>query len=997
MGMKMKGAALLIILFINCAPCCAQRPYFQQEVNYTIHVTLEDEQHFLHGDITMEYINHSPDELDSIFIHLWPNAYKNNKTALAQNLGRDKNFMLWYLPEASRGFIDSLNFKIAGERVRWSFYKEFEDIAVLELAKPLRPNEQILISTPFRVKIPSAAISRLGHVGESYQITQWFPKPAVYDRDGWHQMPYINQGEFYSEFGSFDVSITLPDNYTVGATGDLQTEGEIIRLNELASQNSTRASDDFPASSSNMKTLRYVQQNVHDFGWFADKRFIVRKGEVTLPESNRKVTTLAMFTPGNAEVWETHGIKAIHDALYYYSLWTGDYPYNNCTAVDGTISAGGGMEYPNVTVIGGTSNPFQLELVIIHEVGHNWFYGMLGTNERDNAWMDEGINSFFESRVLETLHPELHAGSGIFEGSISAFTGFDKFPYRYQEELMYLFNARGNKDQPMQFNSEDFTSTNYGTVVYKKSSLAFNYLLQYLGEDVFNQCMSDYFEQWKFKHPSPEDLEEVFETASGKDLNWFFDELIATDAKMNYKAIGVHEAKHESWGNGLLLNVMNKGEFVSPFSVSIIREDSTVSTQWFDGHPSFTAKKYLISNAQKGDVLKLNMAPGLPEYDRNNNTIRTKGLLRKTEKYSLRFITGIDDPDRSQLFFIPMMGWNYYNRWMIGASVHNQTIPLGNFRYSISPLYSFSTNSINGFAKIEVDDGIVGAGIKTQKFAEDRVTYDYYSQDLDDVTGQYALNYWIIHPYLRFNLFPSRLKKDLQGLIYVSAKLKYESRQVMRNNKWQFQPFDYEFTLVRINAEVNRNFLFSNLHISVLAETCLENEKAGVQSNITYDFIYETRTKAKLITRLYYGFSNGLYNTSGQKGQSDYGYDYLFLGRNETDGIWSQQFIRNQGALAAPSFQQISGSLLSFNLETDLPIKFPLAVYAGIAWTPNNISHKQFGHSLGITLPIARKIFQIYVPLLFSNQSGWMFPETILFELDLNMLNPFEILRKLDP
>ena len=234
----------------------------------------------------------------------------------------------------------------------------------------MKSGQSIKVATPFKVKIPSGDISRMGYVGESFQITQWYPKPAVFDQNGWHQMPYLTQGEFYSEYGTFDVSITLPTNYVVCATVDLQTESEIEFLNVMAEKSQAKldkadgdfnkgGSSSFPASDSTLKTIRYTQKDIHDFAWFADKRFEVLKGEVELPNSGRKVTSWAMFVPHHTELW-SNAIEYLNDATFYYSKWNGDYPYNHVTAVDGTISAGGGMEYPNITVIGNASNKEEL-------------------------------------------------------------------------------------------------------------------------------------------------------------------------------------------------------------------------------------------------------------------------------------------------------------------------------------------------------------------------------------------------------------------------------------------------------------------------------------------------------------------------------------------------------------------------------------------------------------------------------------------------------------
>jgi hypothetical protein len=341
----------------------------------------------------------------------------------------------YFAEDKDRGFIDSLDFKVNNVSLKWAYLKDTIDICKVQLSRPLLPGDTIQISTPFHVKIPSGKFSRLGHIGESYQITQWFPKPAVFDKDGWQYMPYIQQGEFYSEFGSFDVSITLPANYVLGATGDmidgpeeqLWLDQKVEKTKRVVEFNPYDMS--FPPSDTIFKTLRFTQTNIHDFAWFCDKRYHVLKSKVITPHTKKEVTTWVMFTNAEGELWK-ESLKYIDDAVYYYSLWCGDYPYKNCTAVDGTISAGGGMEYPNITVIGKSNNAFYLDLVIAHEVGHNWFYGMLGSNERDHPWLDEGINSFYESRYIEQAYPNNRLLGDYADSKIGKF--FDLHNYKYK-------------------------------------------------------------------------------------------------------------------------------------------------------------------------------------------------------------------------------------------------------------------------------------------------------------------------------------------------------------------------------------------------------------------------------------------------------------------------------------------------------------------------------------------------------------------------------------
>ena len=197
---------LLLLLSITMLSS-QEKEYFQQEVNYQIDVSLNDEDHTLSAYEKIEYKNNSPDELTFIWFHIWPNAYKDDSTAYAKQAGPRSSFAK--SDSLDRGFIDSLDFKVNGKQVKWTLHPEWIDVVKIELNEVLKPGQTINIETPFFVKIPKV-FSRLGHTGKHYEITQWYPKPAVYDKKGWHPMPYLNQGEFYSEFGTFDVKITLP-------------------------------------------------------------------------------------------------------------------------------------------------------------------------------------------------------------------------------------------------------------------------------------------------------------------------------------------------------------------------------------------------------------------------------------------------------------------------------------------------------------------------------------------------------------------------------------------------------------------------------------------------------------------------------------------------------------------------------------------------------------------------------------------------------------------
>jgi len=527
-------ASLLLVLLPGTSVHAHAQDYFQQRVDYIIDVRLDDRTNDLFATETFTYTNNAPRALDTLWMHLWPNAYKDRGTALCEQLDQGGRFALHFAKEKERGWIDSLDFRSGDSTLRWGFHPEHIDIAWVRLPQPLATGEQVTITTPFHVRVPSARFSRLGHLGDAFYITQWYPKPAVYDEwDCWHAMPYLAQGEFYSEFGSFDVRITLPANYVVGATGEQQSAAEAAFMDSLAALPPSfllsGGGSAFPPSSERMKMVRFTQDNVHDFAWFADKRFQVRKGSVTLPRSGRTVTTWTLCTPQNAATW-SDAITYVNESVRLYSEWVGDYPYSACTAIDGTSAEGGGMEYPMITIINDSSEPFELDVVIAHEVGHNWFYGILGSNERDHPWMDEGINSFYEQRYVETRYPgkRFMDLQGIPLGFLTRGKGIT---YRQQNELQYRFNARRNWDSPPDSPSAEFGELDYGTTVYSKTALAFDNLRTLLGEAAYDSCMHGYFDAWKFKHPRPEDLEHSFGMDEQPELATTFREAIRTAGK----------------------------------------------------------------------------------------------------------------------------------------------------------------------------------------------------------------------------------------------------------------------------------------------------------------------------------------------------------------------------------------------------------------------------------------------------------------------------------
>ncbi len=989
--MPMEYRNLFLVSFFSLfIGLLAAQDYWQQEVNYKISVRLDDRKHILRGFAEFEYINHSPDTLNELYIHLWPNAYKNGETALAKQMQENGNDVLKNISNEDNGFIDSIAFQINGKKVKYSIFQGHEDIAVLALLTPLLPDESIDVSTPFRVKVPSGSISRLGHIGQSYQITQWYPKPAVYDKNGWNPMPYLNQGEFYSEFGSFDVSITLPKNYVVGSTGDLQNASEIEFMNNLAKEtelnltslvaesNQINTITPFPPSADNYKTIRYTQDKVHDFAWFADKRYAVLKGSVELPGTRKLVDTWALFVPQNARHWQ-HAIEYLNDGTYYYSLWNGNYPYNHVTAVDGTISAGGGMEYPNVTVIGNSSSKEELEIVIVHEVGHNWFYGIMGSNERVHGWMDEGINTLNEVRYIQTKYPD---NTRLSDMVLNGRFHLNDLDYHDMGDLSYRFTHTAGADQPIETHSKDFSPANYGIIMYQKTGLVFYYLKDFLGDLEFDRIMHAYFNEWKFKHPQPEDLRILFENETGKDLSWFFDDLIQTTNHVDFKIRSV-KPKLKS---GSVVKVKNVGQVNGPIEINAFKNDDLIETIWIEPGNS---EGVLSSNITEFNRVVIDADKNIPELSRHNNTWRKKALFHKWEPLKIEFFSGDHEVNRTNLFWTPILAGNAYDGLMLGAAFHNLGVPLQRFQYLVAPQFGFKSKNFVGVGEA-LYVVLPKNNIKQLKIGASLKSFTH--------PGQFQSRFFGLTPYLKA-IFGDRSKRntsfsyaEIKGIwqgdfsqnlaLYQNnygARIKYLFQKEFKNTSFLISP---SVTYYEQSTENTGGVDIDKMLRAELSASFNVNYSLGdMRRSISFGAYIGKNIVSELST--FDSYHQNL-SMTGVEGGRDLFLEQYYFARG---GV--QQQMDGMGNFYSTSSVGTNLKwIASFNTYLALPIKpnvFEIFLNQGLFPSDTNI---EYVCNAGFALTFG-DVFGIYFPLVRSQNMGPLYEnytDEIRFTLQFNIV-----------
>lgn len=954
----LKKLLLFFLMLSFLEPVICQQNYFQQQVNYKIDVTLNDIDNTLNGFEIIEYTNHSPDTLHFIWFHLWPNAYKNDKTAFSEQLLQLGRTDFYFSDNEKRGYINRLDFKVDGVTAELEDHPQYIDVAKLILPAPLAPGQAIKITTPFHEKIPYN-FSRGGYVDHTYQITQWYPKPAVYDRKGWHAMPYLDQGEFYSEFGNYEVQITLPEDYVVAATGEAGKSDQVSGMSNQQSAMSDEQSGvsdqesaieksksaignhrksavtkkkfantkkpktfiknkkalpanpkpvaKIPLQNRGAKTLHFTQDNVHDFAWFADKNFIKLHDTLQLP-SGRIIHLYSFFTPKGKEVWR-NSLQFIKDAVRTRSEWLGEYPYDVVTAVEAKMGFGGGMEYPTITSISPMGSKKSLDKVIEHEVGHNWNYGILANNERQHPWMDEGMNTYFDNRYIKLKYPsgENLPGNNFINSRVP----------ESLNDLLYRTLVSLKKDQPIETPSADFSELNYDEIAYHKTGEWMKLLEEYVGQPLFDSVLHAYYERWKFKHPYPEDFKEVVEEISGKNVDSIF---------------------------------------------------------------SLLSKKGTMTAGQKKKI-----------------KVKAVAGFKETEKYNYIFIA-------------PSIGINYYDKVMLGGIIHNYTLPEPPLHFFIAPMYATGSARLTGIGKIGYNIMSYGLVRKTELSISGET---FSMNDFTDSTGtKNYLGFSKIVPSVRV-VFKNKsalstLTKSVQWKTFF---IRETALRFARDTVRQLDVISYP----RINRYVNQlKFSFDNTRVLYPYSASLQGEQAEDFVRVSFDgsFYFNYAKDGGLNVRLFAGkfiylgdktilkqFETERYhlNMTGANGYEDYTYSNYFYGRNEFQKFPSQQIMIRDGGfkvrtdLLASKIGKTDNWLAAANFNTDfpaklnplqvLPIKIPLKIFldAGTyaeAWKKDAPTGK-FIYDAGLQVSVLKDMVNIYFPLLYSKVYDNYFKSTI--------------------
>ncbi|MGM0947128.1 MAG: M1 family metallopeptidase [Bacteroidota bacterium] len=533
----------LLLCLVGSWQVMGQTGRFQQAVDYKMEVSMDVETNQYTGTQELLYTNNSPDTLTHVFYHLYYNAFQPGsmmdvRSRTIADPDRRVGDRISKLSPEEIGYLHIKNLKVNGKEAQ---SEEVGTILEVKLPEPILPNSQATLTLEFDGQVP-VQIRRSGRdsdEGVRYSMSQWYPKLANYDEQGWHANPYIGR-EFYGIWGDFDVKITIDKNYTIGGTGYLQNPNEIGHGYEDAGVK-------VPNPVGETLTWHFKAPMVHDFMWGADDKYQHDKVEM-----DNGITVHHFFIPGEktSENWEKLK-EYTPKAIAYMSEHFGQYPYKQFSVVQG---GDGGMEYAMSTLITGERSLPSLVGVMVHELAHSWYHGVLATNESLYPWMDEGFTSYASNLTMSAIMGRGN-GNNVHAGS-----------YRGYYSL-----AKSGVEEPMTTHSDHYhTNRAYGSAAYSKGAVFMEQLGYVIGAEVRDRGLLRYFNTWKFKHPNVNDLIRIMEKESGLELDWYKEYFVNSTKTIDY---GIKEVKADGPDTSITLERI--GLMPMPLDVVVTYKDGS--------------------------------------------------------------------------------------------------------------------------------------------------------------------------------------------------------------------------------------------------------------------------------------------------------------------------------------------------------------------------------------------------------------------------------------
>ncbi|MGK0313799.1 MAG: hypothetical protein ACI86M_000008 [Saprospiraceae bacterium] len=956
---------------------CAKAQYFQQDVVFEINASL-DSNHMIIATTDITYTNNSSNTLDTFFIHLWANAFSDKLSAFSDQAIRTGNLDFYFASNEELGGYRDLSIGVGSKKMDLYSWENNKDVVYFMLPKSLTPGESITLNTSYELKLPKK-FSRMGWKTYDDFLMYWYPTPAVYDQSGWHPMPYLSMGEFYTEVADFKINFETSEENIISSV---------------------------PFSDRSNGAYKFEGSDIIDFAIIKSKNKKVYKHNLNVQEGELELSVMTKYPKRDSSINEY-----VKQALAYFENTIGPFPYEALSIIDKGPTAISGMEYPGlITVSGPDDEVSNLRFYVVHELLHQYFYSALAFNQRDYAWLDEGLTTYYQQRYFKDILDYDHYS---MNNKILMNDGQPPF-------LQHL--ARGQACRhyhaPLSMDVNDIDPVNYGLNAYEIPARMYAHMADYVDINLFDKCMRQFYKDWKGKHPQPNDLRLILEKHTEKDLAWFFEDLVLKDWSYDYKVEKLEE------GN---LTVKHVSGSTPPYHVTLKSDEGNLITLWIEGH---TGTKIFenIREASYSDKEDENInwtsaiidEKGLSmDINRNNNY---KGIKRPIKLVPL---AKVDDGRYREIYFAPAFSYNTSDGGQLGIAFYNSTFPTKKLKWALSPAFGFTSGKPIGETWLSYDHYLKSKKIRKIQYKLNAKSYSFrFSEGLDE-----ALRYTRVSPHvsLHFHHAPKEHKYSklyLKPIFLNEEYFDFQGEDLLIKNRnsalfrlgyeyydfWELGPSDLNVYLEyqpytniigekhnysKINAAYNKSFMFK------------PHQSIDFRLWASYFITNTQRESANYDGGIVKGSSALIY-----QGFNDYAYDDYFFNRANQEVRLDNQISYGGGGFKTPlgsqyNIGQSNDLAFALNIKSDLPVKmpkfFPLKLFLDIGYYTSKSTAEQplTGQSIysgGALLEFGKGVFSIYLPLFNSqairdiyDSEGTGLLGKISFKLDLVRFNPSDI------
>lgn len=867
----------------------------------------------------LTYYNQSNDTLRFIVLNDWNNAYSNKNSPLAKRFSDEFERSFHLAKEEERG--TTSNITILDENnnfLTWERDANHPDVIQLRLRETLFPNQKKTFKLTYIVKIPSDRFTKYGYSNDGkFNIKNWFLTPSRFEKNAFVKYDNVNLDDESNALSNFELSIKVPSNLVL--TSDLNEQNQTVLENQIL--------------------YNYKGENRLNFSLFLDE-----KGTF-LSFKNADIDVVSSLK--DSRLTDIQRAFVIDKVVNYVTEELGRYPHKKITVSQTDYERNpfyGLNQLPNF--ISPFPDEFLYEIKFLKTYLNNYIHNTLQLNQREDNWIYDGIQVYLMMKYIEEFHPESKMMGSLSKLGILRGYNLVSLDFNGQYSYFYMLMARKNLDQPLGSSKDSLIKFNEKIASKYRAGLSLKYLDSYLGQNIVQESIKDFFEKNIKEQTSETDFENIFKKRSPKKTDWFFDKIINSRDIIDYKINSFSKTK-----DSVSFTIKNRTTTNVPIPVYGIKGKNIVFKHWIDTVTKDSVYTFAKNNADK---IVLNYKNEVPEFNLRNNWQSLRGFRLNNRPIKFNFMKDLEDPYYNQILYVPTLEYNLYDGFQPGFRIHNKTILDKPFIFDFNPTFSTKTSNISG----------KGVTYVNQYYRDGKINSVQY------ILGGHYLHYapdayyTKLNPTISIRFRPENLRDNKVQSIQIKEIIvnREKSEYITEENTENYQIFNAKYYTGK--TEVTQHFNF-------LSDVQLSKTFGKLAAEMQYRHLFDNNRQVNLrffAGTFIYNKTISNYFDFGLDRPSDYLFESDYLGRSETKGLFSQQSIVMDGFFKSKLETRFANQwMATTNASTN--IWNWIEVYSDLGVIKNKDISAKFLFDTGIRLNLVTDYFELYFPVYSSN--GW--------------------------